>query len=166
MSERRTLIDLYAELLEKKIRANLAFNVFHATQYEVELQKIRDEMRQIDRLSNTLKGKDDSSELRKELQLKEIEIDELKAELAAYKKLEASMQHGAPNLETQRKIHALADYRKKEKQERGFFPKKVLACDSIPISPKTVKRHASELWKNWDDQNYQWQGGNWETEQI
>ena len=58
-----------------------------------------------------------------------------------------------PWFDTETKIQKLRDKREQDKQDGKIRPK-MIVIDEVPISRKTVIKHAPELWRRWYDWEY------------
>lgn len=54
-------------------------------------------------------------------------------------------------MSTESKIERLREMRNKSRRNGEITLFKTIACHQVPIDPKTVKRHAPELWSKWND---------------
>jgi hypothetical protein len=62
----------------------------------------------------------------------------------------------APNLPTIKKIRDAAEYREQNRDEWGRPPTWNSVSKQFHLSARTLQRHASELFVNWDDPKFHW----------
>ena len=62
----------------------------------------------------------------------------------------------APNLQTIRKLQAMAEYREGNRDQSGRPPTATSTCRKFHMNYKTLRRQAPELFEKWNDPEFHW----------